>query len=141
MKKLSASPAVIVAILVTLTVSCDDNNEAAPVLDGSYSGKFVRIHPRALSVTSDVNIDFNDGTFEGSSSKPKYPGICNGTYTPFGNTITFANKCHWTTEFDGTFVLDGKFSITRTSDGVILSRTYPHGAVDRYILRRDLTRR
>ena len=126
-------------IVVVLTTSCDDNDEPIGNVDGTYTGVFIRVAAGTESFSSDVVLILDNGSFQGSSSQQRYPAICKGSYFSSGNTLTFEDSCHWTADFDWTLVLSGDYAISRTHDGLILTRTYANGVVDRYILHRSVS--
>lgn len=121
----------ILAILALL--SCEEAQKVTVgPLAGTYEGIFFRTSPGAKYETSDVALVFEEITFEGSGSITKYPAICHGTYGLAGNEISFNNLCVWTAEFDWSYILSGKFTITREGDEIIMTRNYDNGAVDTY---------
>lgn len=128
----------LIIMLVTFLCSCDKEEAILFALEeGTYSGSFYRSSPSATYETSDVSIIFRQNSFEGSSSVAKYPAICNGTYMVQGQEIEFVNECFWTAEFDWSYILSGKFTLTYEGDQMILSRSYGQGVTDTYILQKE----
>ncbi|MBC7946501.1 MAG: hypothetical protein H7Y42_01375 [Chitinophagaceae bacterium] len=85
----------------------------SPDLYGRYRGTFVRT---GLD-TAEVRFFFkNDGTYDGSSSSPRYPYICAGTFSENGKTLIVEDTCSWTADFDWTLIFDGTWNISHESD-------------------------
>ena len=103
-------------------------------LDGTYTGIFFRASPQGNYATADVTLVFKGNTFEGLSSIAKYPAICRGTYTITGDEIEFTNLCVWTAEFDWSYILDGKFTITIEGNEIMMTRDYDDYRRDTYKL-------
>ena len=124
----------VLTILAIVTIlSCEDADKVSVAsLNGTYEGIFFRTSPGAAYETSDVTLSFEGNAFEGSSNIAKYPAICHGTFTLTGNEIDFNNLCVWTAEFDWSYILYGKFTITSEGDEIIMTRNYGNGIVDTY---------
>ena len=124
-------------VLMTL-LSCE-KNEVVSVgsLTGTYKGIFARSSPNVKYLPSDVILTFDGNRFQGSSSIPKYPAICNGTYSITDQDIEFNNLCPWTAEFDWSYILSGKFKISINGDELTMTRSYGVFVHDRYSLRRQ----
>lgn len=91
-------------------------------LQGSYEGTFQRFedgNPRGLAA---VEINFEGGSFSGESEENRYPVICAGNYSINRSSISFANTCVFTADFDWTLILSGDFRIERDGDELILSK-------------------
>lgn len=128
----------LIIMLATFLCSCAQEEAALYALEeGTYRGSFYRSSPSATYETSDVSITFRKNRFEGSSSVAKYPAICSGTYMVQGQEIEFVNECFWTAEFDWSYILSGKFTLTYEGDQMILSRSYGEGVTDTYILKKE----
>lgn len=108
---------------VWLFFSCETNQPQ--LLDGNYTGTFTRGNE-----SSNVQLIFENGKFEGSSEATKFPAICNGTYQVSGNKIDFTNSCAWTAEFDWSLILTGSWTFQKTNN--LLTLTHLNG--DQYIL-------
>lgn len=119
---------------MTTLISCEDDRLNVGSLNGRYEGIFFRTAPAANHQTSDVTLVFKGDTFEGSGNITKYPAICHGTYTLTGDVIEFNNLCVWTAEFDWSYILSGKFIISREGNEIIMIRTYSGGVYDTYKL-------
>lgn len=124
-----------VFVLLATMFSCEkyEPKNVGP-LDGTYTGVFFRANPQANYQTADVTIVFDGNTFEGSSSIVKYPAICRGTYTLTGDEIEFTNLCVWTAEFDWTYILNGKFKITKEGNQLRMTRNYDNATQHTYQL-------
>ena len=128
----------VVVALLLLSFACNSDDE--PVIgpiDGTYVGTFGRSSPYARYETSEVTLVLKGNTFTGSSSKPKYPAICEGTYSVTGQAIEFVNQCAWTAEFDWTYILSGTFKIQREGDELLLIRSYGDAVYDTYRLKKQ----
>jgi len=100
--------------LILLTFgSCQENdvNKTRALLQGTYTGQFIRSSPNAKYAPSSVTLTFTVGRFSGESDKIKYPAICHGTYKLRGQNIEFQNECPWTAEFDPSYILSGEFRL------------------------------
>lgn len=109
--------------LVCLFSSC--GTDQPQLLEGNYSGTFTRGNE-----SSNVQLVFENGKFEGSSEVTKFPAICNGTYQVSGNKIEFTNSCVWTAEFDWSLILAGSWTFLKTNNQL----TMTHSNGDQYIL-------
>lgn len=109
--------------LVCLISSC--GTDQPQLLEGKYSGTFTRGNE-----SSNVQLVFENGKFEGSSEVTKFPAICNGTYQVSGNKIEFTNSCAWTAEFDWSLILAGSWTFLKTNNQL----TMTHSNGDQYIL-------
>ena len=67
----------------------------------------------------------------GIGGPKKYPAICNGTYKVTGQEIEFTNDCAWTSEFDWSYILSGKFRFTVDSTQLEMTK-YSNGQTDYY---------
>jgi hypothetical protein len=124
---------------LVLLLACEGREEEVFIngsLSGTYTGTFLRTSPLIRYQPSEVTITFEGNRFSGSSSIPKYPAICRGTYSISQSTITFADECFWTADFDWNLILSGSFSITLSGDELVLERSYGEFDHDRYVLRR-----
>jgi len=129
---------VVVAIFLSILLcafSCEDS-ESLPI-EGTYQGEFYRDAPGTDPVFSSVTLTLADGNFEGTSSIIKYPAICRGTYSIKNDEITFKDACYWTAEFDWTFILSGKFSLTENGELLIMKAERGNGVSDIYRMRRQ----
>lgn len=115
--------------------NCEDAEDMR--IDGTYTGEFQRIDPKADYPVSNVTLTFTNGRFEGTSSQPKYPAICKGTYSIDGDDVTFKDECYWTAEFDWTLILSGEFKVSGTKDLLVMKGQRGDGISDVYRLRRE----
>jgi hypothetical protein len=109
-----------------------DNNEDIGDLNGMYSGTF---HRTGMD-TTDVTLSFFKNSFEGQSSREKYPAICRGSFDVDDNTITFVDSCTWTADFDWSLILNGTWNISFRQDNSL--RLWRNNGIvtDEYILTR-----
>lgn len=91
-------------------------------LEGTYSGTFQRFSGETAGETALVELNFENGNWEGTSSLQKYPALCNGTYKIENQEITFTNACFWTADFDWTLILSGTFVIEQSQNTLKLER-------------------
>ncbi|WP_268034061.1 hypothetical protein [Algoriphagus sp. PAP.12] len=108
-----------------LFFTCGNEDEYPTFMEGAYSGIFIR-----NGESSEVELKFENGKFEGNSEITKFPAICNGTYQVSGNKIEFTNSCAWTAEFDWSLILSGSWGLQKTNTQLTLT----HSNGDRYIL-------
>lgn len=94
-------------------------------LRGEWAGTFERD-----GELSNVELQFNNRQYTGSSEIQKFPAICKGEFTLKSNVIVFSNMCPWTAEFDWTLILNGEWSYVLT--GNVLTLTSSIG--DKYTL-------
>lgn len=113
--------------LLIITVGCNKSEEVmiSPNTNGNYTGFFER-----NGVSSNVQLNLVNGSFNGQSVIEKFPALCTGTYLISGNTITFDSNCMWTADFDWTLILNGEWNYNR--NGNILKLTKSNG--DKYTL-------
>lgn len=107
------------------------------VLNGKYTGTFQRTQGIGTDEAANVSISFTPNTFTGISDRPKYPAICNGTYSVSGNQITFNNDCMWTADFDWTLILSKTYSVKVTGDSLQLRRDNADKTTDLYRLKKE----
>ncbi len=129
---------VVATALLFLSFACDgDDNQITGPIDGTYVGTFGRSSPHARYESSEVTLVLQGNTFTGSSSKPQYPAICEGTYSVTGQDIEFVNQCVWTADFDWTYILSGTFRITQDGDELLLIKSYDDSVSDTYRLKKQ----
>jgi hypothetical protein len=126
---------VFVFLFLSLAMSCSDCDEQG--LEGNYLGTFYRVTNHVKGEISNVTLAFHDSKYLGTSSTPKYPALCQGTFTTSSNTATFTNTCPWTAEFDWTLILDGTFNLSVNGNEITLVKEYGDGNGDYYVLRRQ----
>ena len=105
--------------------------------EGTYTGTFQRLLPEGDPMVSNVMISFSEGTWSGQSDLPKYPALCNGTFTTKKDRITFENSFAWTADFDWSLILSGDFNFLCNGDSLIISKANltPYEYHDVYRLR------
>lgn len=109
----------ILFVILILTTGCDrDPIETDSVSDirGEYTGTFER-----NGEISNVELQFNNRQFTGTSEIQKFPAICKGKFSISGNRFVFSNECPWTAEFDWTLILNGEWIYQLTGDTLILT--------------------
>jgi hypothetical protein len=98
-------------IAIAVITSCENSqNEQIP--DGVYTGTFQRQLAFGGGDTANIVLTFSSNTWTGQSDIPKYPALCQGTYTIDNQQIMFTNDCIWTAEFDGTLILGGEYTLS-----------------------------
>jgi hypothetical protein len=105
--------------------SCNENAEPTILsqeLEGNYSGTFQRFSGETAGEIALVELNFENGNWEGTSSKQKYPALCNGTYKIENQEITFTNACFWTAEFDWTLILSGTYKFEQSQNTLKFER-------------------
>jgi hypothetical protein len=112
--------------LLIAMVGCNNDDE---IIQANVNGDYVGIFERNGN-TSNVELTFNTGTFNGQSEIQKFPALCSGTYVISENTIVFANDCAWTAEFDWSLILSGEWTFNLNNN--VLTMTKSNG--DKYTL-------
>ena len=108
-------------------------DQETPVqLDGAWFGTF----SRTGMDTANVMFQFQDNTFQGSSSKTKYPAICHGSFDIDQHSIYLIDSCTWTADFDWTLILNGTYNFSQTSDLEVRIWRTNGNVTDEYILRK-----
>ncbi|WP_299216754.1 hypothetical protein [uncultured Aquimarina sp.] len=117
---------ILVSSIIFFT-NCSENDEdnIQPKIEGKYTGTFER-----NGQTTNVELNFIDGTYSGESEVEKFPAICNGNFSISDNSIEFENICVWTAEFDWTLILSDKWNYKIENN--ILTITKSNG--DKYTL-------
>ncbi len=112
----------VLILILFMTFACnDDDSQVASdeqITNGDYIGVFER-----NGVTSNVELNFNNGEFTGSSETEKFPAICSGEYSISDNQILFENECIWTAEFDWTLILSESWSYTFQDNVLIMIKS------------------
>lgn len=122
-------------------VGCDREEEInKQISEGTYVGTFQRQIVWAESDTARIAITFNGNKWSGSSNFEKYPALCHGTYSIDGDCIVFGNDCVWTAESDWSFILAGKYLLTKTGNTIEFSKEYHSATSDTYIDKYILTK-
>lgn len=105
--------------LLMLIVGCKSDDEN---IQTNISGAYVGIFERNGN-SSNVELTFNSGTYNGQSEIEKFPAICDGTYSTSGNTITFEHDCLWTADFDWTLILSGEWNYSLRNKVLIMNKS------------------
>ena len=119
-------------LCVLLLQACDKETETSPeqLLNGTFTGNFHRTGMDTIA----VSITFTDNKFSGYSSRPKYPGICGGSWETSGSTISFVDTCTWTADFDWTLILSGNYNISVENNDRIRIWRLTGAIKDEYLL-------
>jgi len=130
--------------LVSLVFICGCKKEEETtnrIIEGHYKGTFQRELVWEELETANVTFTFESNEWSGSSDNYKYPALSHGTYSIIGDTIIFNNGGFWTTEFDWSLILSGKYSLIVDGDRVEFKRDYRFASsgayIDRYVLYRE----
>lgn len=112
-------PKILILIgLIFVILSCNNDNEnSQPEINGEYVGIFERGEN-----SSNVELTFNNGNWNGESETEKFPALCNGNYSISGNLITFENACPWTAEFDWSLILSDDWNYNLTGNTLVLTK-------------------
>jgi len=125
-----SSGKVFLLLMLAIFGSCSENTEptiASQDLNGTYTGTFQRFSSTFSGEIALVEINFDNGTWGGTSSIQKYPALCAGEYTTGNGEISFTNNCFWTTEFDWSLILSGTFKLRQTQTSLSFEKTYGKG--------------
>lgn len=107
----------VVLILAAISIlGCNQEGDTTALLDGNYIGTFQR-----GSKSANVTLQFNNGTFSGSTDTSRFPGVCSGTYQVSGDSIRFINECIWTADFDWSLILNDRWGLVRDNELLILT--------------------
>jgi hypothetical protein len=87
-------------------------------------------------LNSNVTLSFEGNKFSGSATNNQSPAICSGTFSTTENEIEFVNGCFFTANFDWTLILNGKFVISETLEGLIFSKEIDAQNGDYYVLKK-----
>ena len=130
--------------LASLVFICGCNKEEETtnhIIEGHYKGTFQREWVWADSETANVTFTFSSNEWSGSSDNYKYPALSHGTYSIIGDTIIFNNGGLWTTEFDWSLILSGKYVLSVDGARVEFTKDYRSATsdtyIDRYVLYRE----
>lgn len=106
----------LIMLVLAIITSChkDDSNFETNI-NGNYIGTFER-----GGNIANVEISFNNGTFNGQGDIEKFPALCNGNYSISGSIITFENACPWTAEFDWSLILSGNWTYSINNNELLL---------------------
>ncbi len=124
-------------VLGMILISCDKGEDPFPKSGETFKGSFTRYESKKDPVSSNVQLRFKNGKFEGSSDQVNFPAICEGTYRIKGEMLNFRNSCMFPANFDWSLILVGDFDYERKSDSLIISRSYDWGGRDEYRLKKE----
>jgi hypothetical protein len=117
--------------------ACSKGIDEKNILAGTYYGTFQRTEGIGNKEIAKVSIKFTSAGYSGTSDKPRYPAICNGTYSINGNNISFTNSCAWTADFDWTLILNDDYTLKAYGDSIEISRQYAGQMSDIYKLKKQ----
>lgn len=121
-------------LLFACFLSCsEDNSLESNFQQGTFTGTFQRVQAFGDGEIAHITLIFDGNEWSGSSDITKYPALCRGTYSIKGSTITFANECPWTAEFDWSLILSGDYELTKTGNKLEFSRDYRSEDSDTYL--------
>ena len=130
--------------LASLVFICGCNKKEETtnqIIDGHYKGTFQRELVWEELETANVTFTFSSNEWSGSSENYNYPVLCRGTYSIIGDTIIFKNGGFWTTEFDWSLILSGKYALSVDGARVEFTEDYRSATsdtyIDRYVLYRE----
>lgn len=116
---------IFIGIIMSVLACSDDNNPTPTSIEGQYIGVFER-----NGTLVNVELNFENGTYNGNSEINRFPAICSGSYEVYENNISFQNECIWTADFDWTLILGEEWSYSIENN--ILTLIKENG--DKYIL-------
>jgi hypothetical protein len=141
LNKLPAMTKLFPAILLIFitSIGCENLHDGIDSIpDGVYTGTFQRQPAFGGGDTAQVTIIFSSNNYSGVSDKPKYPALCDGTYSIEKQKIKFMNTCIWTAEFDWSLILSGEYDFSLNGKQLIITRSYLDASTDtwtdKYIL-------
>jgi len=110
-------------LLIVCLASCKKNCGIEHMIQGNYTGTFVRWQGKDGPV-SHVKLTLSGSAFNGSSDSVYYPAICSGTFNTSSNpdSIHFVNTCAFPADFDWTFILNGSYKLVQTGDSLYIRR-------------------
>ncbi len=113
----------VLLLLVIFVTSCRKTCGLEHMIQGTYTGTFVRWQGKDGAV-SHVKLTLSGSGFNGSSDSVYYPAICNGTFYISSNpdSIHFVNQCAFPADFDWTFILNGSYKLVQTGDSLYIRR-------------------
>ena len=126
-------------LTICMIIACEKSGPTGmnTSLSGNYSGTFERTTASGSASTSNVILQLDGKNFSGTSSMPKYPAICNGTYSSTADSLYFTNDCIFTADFDWTLILTKSYSYTTVGDSLYIRRDYANQTTDLYRLKKS----
>lgn len=104
-------------------VSCNQlDNVVVENLSGKFEGTFERVESGISLGLSEVSLEFEGNTYKGSHKEPRYPVICNGSYSIEDAKVIFANDCFFTADFDWSLILNGEYDAMLSGQELTLTR-------------------
>jgi hypothetical protein len=124
----------IAALLFVIVFSGCETDLFEKKIDGKYEGFFERTSSGLPA--SQVTLEFDNGSFSGSSNVANYPAICNGTYDVEGKSLKVRNACFFTANFDWTLIFNNDYQLEMEGRSLTITREYGNGVSDVYRLTR-----
>lgn len=106
-------------------------------IEGDYKGTFIRSHPSATYMPSDVSLHLSNHAYSGISSSSNYPALCQGSYSVDGNKLTIVNSCMFTANFDWSFIFSGTYQLEIQESKLHIWKDYGNGVSDDYYLEKQ----
>jgi hypothetical protein len=128
---------VMMMLVMLVGTACDKGDDPFPKSGNTYKGRFTRFESGKQPQTSNVQLRFKNGKFEGGSDQINFPAICEGSYSTKGEMLNFRNSCMFPSNFDWSLILVGDFNYEIKSDSLIISRSYDWGGNDVYRLKAE----
>ncbi|HEX7847472.1 MAG TPA: hypothetical protein VF476_16845 [Chitinophagaceae bacterium] len=125
--------AIVFVLIICFLPTCDKTEAKEHVLEGKYIGIF---HRTGMD-TAQVNINFTNNVFTGTSNKANYPATCSGNFDIEDNSISFSDACAWTADFDWSLILSGTYDLQIINGTVRIWRT-TGSVTDEYLLRQPM---
>ena len=110
---------ILIGLLIAL-FACDSDDKSQ--LNFNINGLYIGIFERD-GYTSNVELEFANGTFSGASEVINFPAICNGTYLISNNTVEFENQCVFTSDFDWSLILWENWDYSFNNNTLIITKT------------------
>ena len=124
MKAITLSVYITLLATVSLFTACSKSadTKVTNIANGTYKGTFQRIAPNAGPVAN-VTLQFNNGSWTGSSDMNSYPALCEGVYQVNSSSqTTFTTSCAWIGTIDFTLILSDAYQTTINGNQLVLKK-------------------
>ncbi|MGB0524461.1 MAG: hypothetical protein ACPGJS_15930 [Flammeovirgaceae bacterium] len=121
-------------LLVIGLISCNEQDISPNALDGIYTGTFSVIQGNDTQSTS-VELEFEHGTFHGTSAQKNHPAIGTGAFRLDSDGIEFTNASFWTGDFDWNLILNGDYQIKIDGQHIELTKTFNQTTYRYYLVK------